>query len=142
MVLPILYLLIIGQKYILNYRRWYQFKVLCLEGKPRFIRRGLKMFKRKENYTDCNFWQYPSLSLLSSKSTALTLWLGARCEYLSVIVNVLCPSSSFTVVKSTPAITSWLANVCLKSWKWKSFMPTLLNKKTLADIINFDYFSI
>jgi len=34
-----------------------------------------------------------------------TLWLGARCAYLIVMVNVLCPRSSLTVVMSTPAIT-------------------------------------
>ena len=44
-------------------------------------------------------------------STAAALCSGARWAYLNVIAIDLCPSSSRTVLRSTPAITSLLANV-------------------------------
>ena len=55
----------------------------------------------------------------SRMSTAFTLWDGARWAYLRVIVRVLWPNSSFTVVRSTPAMTRWEAKVCLRSWNLK-----------------------
>ena len=45
-------------------------------------------------------------------SCACNLCVGARWAYLAVIAIVLCPMSSCTVFKSTPAITNLLANVC------------------------------
>ena len=42
---------------------------------------------------------------LSRVLTAFRLCPDARCAYLRVIVNDLCPSKSFTLTKSTPAIT-------------------------------------
>jgi hypothetical protein len=44
-------------------------------------------------------------------STAAALCSGARCAYRSVIAIDLCPSNSRTVLRSTPAMTSLLANV-------------------------------
>gem|GEM_PF-5157282 len=38
---------------------------------------------------------------------------GARCEYLRVMVRLLCPNSFDTVGMSTPAITRCDARVCL-----------------------------
>ena len=55
----------------------------------------------------------------TSVSTAAALCSGARCAYRSVIAIDLCPSSSRTVLRSTPAMTSLLANVCRRSWKRK-----------------------
>src|SRR3989338_1586816 len=48
-------------------------------------------------------------------ATARCLWSGDKWEYLSVISSDLWPNNSLTVVKSTPLITKWLANVCLRS---------------------------
>ncbi len=67
------------------------------------------------------------LNTLSKMSTAFTLWLGARWAYRSVMLNCLCPRSSLTVIKSTPPITKWEANVCLRSWKRKSLILALLH---------------
>jgi hypothetical protein len=46
------------------------------------------------------------------RATADCLWFTLRCAYRLVICAVLCPRSSPTVCKSTPAITSLLAKVC------------------------------
>lgn len=44
----------------------------------------------------------------ASKTTvALCLWLGARWAYHNVIFSDLCPNSSLTVTRFTPAITRW-----------------------------------
>ena len=48
----------------------------------------------------------------TSRSTAARLCSGARCAYRIVIWMLLCPNSSPTMRRSTPAITSLLANVC------------------------------
>ena len=58
-------------------------------------------------------------------SRAAFLWSGERCAYLRVISKLLWPKSSWTVFKSTPAITRWEANVCLKSWNLKSTISAL-----------------
>ncbi len=57
----------------------------------------------------------------------MTLWPDARWAYRRVILISLCPSSSFTVVRSTPAMIICDAKVCRRSWKWKSCMPAFLH---------------
>jgi hypothetical protein len=52
---------------------------------------------------------------LTSVSTAAALCSGARCAYRSVMATDLWPSNSQTVLRSTPAITRLLANVCRRS---------------------------
>ena len=60
------------------------------------------------------------------RSTAARVWVGERCEYRTVMAMLLCPKSSWTVRKSTPAITSRLAKVCRRQCQEKARILALL----------------
>ena len=50
-------------------------------------------------------------------------WLGLRWEYLRVILISLCPINSWTVLRSTPAMISREANLCLRVCQTVSLVP-------------------
>jgi len=64
-----------------------------------------------------------SLGFSIRSSTTSCKWVGARCEYRTVMVIVLRPKSSCTERRSTLAITRRLAKVCRRSCQWKLLMP-------------------
>ena len=55
---------------------------------------------------------YRNRSGRTEVSSARNLWVGARWAQRAVIAIVLCPMSSCTVFKSTPAITIRPADAC------------------------------
>ena len=64
--------------------------------------------------------------ILGNFSTAFCLCWTFKCAYRIVVVISLWPNNSFTVTKSTPFITSWLAKVWRKSWNRVWGKPALL----------------
>ena len=73
-----------------------------------YDRSSLERFRRR---TSGVRFGVPSIPAFTSRSTAEAWCSGARWEYRMTICSVLCPSSSATVRRSTPAITSLLAKV-------------------------------
>ena len=77
----------------------------------------------------------PVKFLYFSLETAFLRASGVGCAYLIVIWIELCPRSLDTVARSTPASTSLVAKVCLRSWNLRFFIPARLQALLKAFLI-------
>ena len=76
------------------------------------------------NYSSALFPSFLVIFKLSKGLLILPIFifLVLTCVYISVVFELLCPSSSWIYLRSIPLSSRWVANECLKLWTLSVFL--------------------